>query len=1111
MAPATAAVQLAESVTIRRQLQMQKRDTARISAALALALLSLLPVPAAARQMGALQGTVTEAGTQRPLVNVRVAVQGTQQSTMTNAQGRYLLPSVPAGERALTFELLGFAETAQTVMVRSGETHVVNVTLVQTAIALQEIVVTGVAGAMQRAKVPFDVAKLEMTDLPVPAVTAGTAIQGKIAGATVVSGTGRPGAAPSILLRGPTSLNATGRDQEPLYIVDGIILNQSMVDLDALDIANIEVVRGAAAASLYGSRAASGVIQITTRRGQATGMDGVRYTARTEFGSSTLPTTPATLLTQAHHYAMTDNGLFVDATGAPCQWLACGSLRLAGQRADGRPADAWNTFQTQNWPGATYDHVARLFQPGDFRQHYISAEGRSGATNFLVSFSNMEDAGVLRGVPGQHRNNFRLNADQAIRQNLAVSASAFYSRGSSGQFTEDSGNPLFNVTRMPAGVDLMACEADQAANCLNDPLNLILQPDPGNAESPNPLYMLLNRQFTIDRSRFMGAGSIRFAPVGWLNVDAAVSYDRLDLGQNDYWPKGYRTIDPSPVLNEGYLQRYAERNESLNGSLTGTIRWNLSERVSTRTQLRYLVEEQTLNWNDTYGWNFQVGGIPTFSNISPTNIRANSREELVRADGFFVITSFDIADRYIIDALVRNDGSSLFGPGQRRHGYYRIAAAWRMTEEPWFQLNGVDELKLRYSDGTAGGRPGYAAQYETFDVAGGTVTPVTLGNRNLAPEHSREQEIGVDAMLGGGRYNVVLTYANAVTTNQILPVPLPGLAGFQAQWRNAGTLASNSWEATFDTRLLERAGFSWSARLTLDRTVSTIRDLDVPPFTYGVPGQELGNVFYARPGERVGTFYGIRFATQCGDLPTGVDCSQFALNDDGLLVYVGAGGLSANAWGSDAPLEIQSSAPHMAAVRWGAPIAALCVDRSTNERRLFCELGNTMPDYSAGLGSTISFGGLSIYGLLNSVQGVDVYNQPLQWAVFRRTAGLYDQRDVPEAERKPLGYYDALYGVSGLRPSSHFVEDASYIKLRELSVGYRVPQARLARIPLVGGFSGAAVSATGRNLLTWTSYRGFDPEVGRAGGETGSAALGRVEGFQYPNFRTWTLVLELNF
>jgi hypothetical protein len=152
-----------------------------------------------------------------------------------------------------------------------------------------------------------------------------------------------------------------------------------------------------------------------------------------------------------------------------------------------------------------------------------------------------------------------------------------------------------------------------------------------------------------------------------------------------------------------------------------------------------------------------------------------------------------------------------------------------------------------------------------------------------------------------------------------------------------------------------------------------------------------------------------------------------------------------------------------------------------------------------------------VYGLLDASQGFDVYNQPLQWALFKRYTSMMDQTDVPEAERKPLGYYDALYGVSGLQPSNAFVEDASFWKLREISLSYRLGAGLLNSIPGLNRFSSIGINATGRNLLTWTDYRGFDPEVGKGGGNTGSAAIARVEGYQYPNFRTWTVGLELVF
>lgn len=432
-----------------------------------------------------------------------------------------------------------------------------------------------------------------------------------------------------------------------------------------------------------------------------------------------------------------------------------------------------------------------------------------------------------------------------------------------------------------------------------------------------------------------------------------------------------------------------------------------------------------------------------------------------------------------------------------------------MAQEPWFALPGIDELKLRYSLGTAGGRPNFSAQYEAYSVSGGQVVPVTLGNKNLRPEHSREQEFGLDALVFDGRIGFTFTYANTLTSDQILRVPLPAYTGYTLQWRNAGTVESNTIEASLDARLIQTENFSWSARVLFDKTKSTIKELNnVPDYTYGVSGQSMGSVFYARPGEEVGTFYGTIFATSCGDLPSSLSdrCGDFAVNDEGYLVWVGSGSLADKNWGQDAGFIIGGRP-----VKWGAPIKGYCTDKSTGEETDFCRLGNTLPDYHVALSSTMTWKGLSVYGLFDAVQGFSVYNQPLQWAIFKQYGGIMDQTGVPEDKRKPLGYYDELYDVSGLAPSSAFVENGSFIKLRELSVRYAFDDQVLSAVPGLSAFSGLALSLVGRNLYTWTDYRGFDPEVGRGEGDTGSAAIARVEGYQYPNFRTWSLAVELNF
>ncbi|HEX5870980.1 MAG TPA: TonB-dependent receptor plug domain-containing protein, partial [Longimicrobium sp.] len=262
------------------------------------ALLSMLaPLPLAAQEAATVTGRVTNAQGQ-PEAAVLVRIESLNAGASTGADGGYRLVVPGARIRAgqavqITASRQGLATVSRSVTLSPGATLTQNFQLAAQIILLEDVVVTGTAGAVEARKVPFEVSQVTAEDIRVPPGNAASAIQGKVAGATVVSGSGRPGSAPSILLRGPKSINAMGRSQEPLYIVDGAILGSSVADIDALDIEKIEVLKGAAAASLYGSRAANGVINITTRRGSRVPDDQVRYTFRSEFGRGEMPSTPA--------------------------------------------------------------------------------------------------------------------------------------------------------------------------------------------------------------------------------------------------------------------------------------------------------------------------------------------------------------------------------------------------------------------------------------------------------------------------------------------------------------------------------------------------------------------------------------------------------------------------------------------------------------------------------------------------------------------------------------------------------------------------------------------------------------------------------------------------
>ncbi|MGD2122670.1 MAG: SusC/RagA family TonB-linked outer membrane protein [Gemmatimonadota bacterium] len=1053
----------------------------------------------ASGQTGSVTGALVSSETGDPLgaVHVTLTPAGSEVATfsgLSRADGRYLIVNVPEGRYAFRAELIGYGTESLRIDVVSGQATVVDLRMDPEPISLSEIVVTGVIGATQRTKLPFDVAQVRAADIPVPSINAVQSIQGKVAGVQVVQPTGLPGSTPSILLRGITSLNASGRSQDPLYIVDDIIVGSDLVDVSALDIQSIEVVKGAAAASLYGSRAGNGVIHIRTRRGGEMGEDEIRFRIRSEFGRSTLGRRSEGYLPEAHRYALSPDGtMFLDADGNPCEWLECGSLALAGQTAGEGAATEWNTYQSNLWPGRTYDQIDRFFANGDFLQNQISVEGRSGRTNFRISASRLDQEGTIQYLPHFVRSNFRVNLDQEVLNKLSVQTSVYYSRSTQPQRGLDE-NAMFELQQTAPVVDLTAEDPDH-------PGEPVLVVGPNN--ETNPFYDLQTLRQERWRSRFLGSLSAQYTPFDWLAVDGNFSFDRGDRKEEDFWPKGYRTIAPD-FRNEGALRLLQNTTEALNASLTASFWWNLSDRIRNHTQVRYLLESLD---DDTYwvdGYEFAVEDVPTTTNLNQETLLSESGMETVRADGYFLITDFDIQDKYVVDALIRNDGSSLFGRDERRQWYYRIGGAWRISEEDFFRFPHLDELKLRYSVGTAGGRPRFNAQYESFDVEAGRVIPNRLGNKELKPEFSTEHEAGLDLSAFGNRAMLSLTYAQTTTEDQILQVPLATLAGYLTQWKNAGTLRSKSWEASLDVRLMEKPDFAWSAKLLVDATRSKITSLNTQPFPY--------YYFWAREGEKVGTFYGRQAAASCADLPAGTSCQGFSINDDGFLVWTGAedsygdimaGSLvhsTASQWGTDGPLVGGEW------LKWGTPFAGFCVDRVTGAETRDCPIGNAIPDYNLGFSTTLSWKGLTVYALLNRSSGFDLFSNYLL-----TNSALFDQHDVPASRRKPIGYHDAWYGLSYGGINSNMIHDGSFTKLREVSVSYSLEQGLLSRIPGLNRFSRVGIRVTGQNLFTWTDYGGFDPEVGREGSITGSAVLNRVDNRSYPQIRTFTGVLDLVF
>jgi TonB-linked SusC/RagA family outer membrane protein len=1036
-------------------------------------LLSFLILAASlAAQTGQITGVVSDSLTGQPVGAADVIVVGTTLRARTQDDGRYAIVGVTPGSHFVEARRLGYMVRRQQVDVVPGTTVSVDFRLAVVAFKLQEVVVTGVAGETEGTKLAFTVGRIDADRTPVPPPNALEAIQGKIAGATVVPASGQPGAGASVQLRTPTSIN---KSNDPLIVVDGVILGTTggtSADLNALDIERIEVLKGAAAASLYGSRAQAGVMQIWTRRGNHLVEGRTQVTLRSEVGFNSLPR--KVRWAQYHSYCMNgDQTSYVNAAGR--------DTNRAGRRDETPTACGEFGFQDNPYPLGTtvYDQVDAFFDPGSYFGNTLTIAQNSGTTNWFASATQHKSEGVIEGQGGYRRYDVRLNLDHRLRHDLMIGFSGSYSRSVRDEL---DGNTFFDLINIAPDANLREPDPDGTP--------FAFQPDPTGVR-PNPLYKNAAEVDFTQRGRFLGSATLRYTPVAWLGLDGTVSYDRSDRHRFFFLDRGLKS-DQYQTGGPGLITQQNEFADAFNASGSVTLSHQVGA-SSVRAVLRGQMEREDNNDVTASGEQLSVVGLPDLENATVRSV--NSANIGIRANSYFAISSFEHAGRYILDGLVRRDGSSLFGPGERWHTYNRMSAAYRMAQEPWWPFDKISEFKIRFSRGTAGGRPTFADQYETYEIdAGGTLTKETLGNELLKPERATELEYGLD-VLAFDRLSVQLTYARNTVRDQLILIPQLAGVGFASRWENAGTLQGNTFEATLEARLVSRPGLSWRAGLVFDRSRHRITEFDRACFRTGVS--------YRCAGEPLGVMYGHHFLRDPRELTSVPENlrDQFAVNDDGLLVAVGGGnsyteGVSKNLWGTTVTIDGRSYG-------WGMPIRQL--DASGNPALV--RIGNSSPNFHLGFSSELTWNNLVLYGLLDMQVGGDAFNatkmRQYQW--YR--SGDEDQASKPEERKKPPSYYALLY--NGNAESDWFVEPGGFLKLRELSLRYRLPVSGMRQLRLLG-IQGISLALVGRNLFTVTNYSGYDPEV-RDEETDANNPVARVDDFDYPRFRTLTGTVLIEF
>ncbi len=971
--------------------------------------LVLIPASLHAQQTGIVRGRVTDVATGAAVEGARVSVEGTRLGVASGANGEYLLAAVPAGRRFLVARRVGYSPARREVDVLAGQTVAADFALRAAVVELDAIVVTGSAAPIETRALGNSIGSVDGAAIVASrALTVDAALQGKVAGAQITQNSGNPGGGGvSVRLRGTSSIIS---GSEPLYIVDGVIVDNSsdqlidlgarsnvqnrLADLDPNDIERIEVVRGAAAAALYGSRANNGVIQIFTRRGR---LGPPRFTVDTRYTTERL------------------------------------ARRLAINR---HPTDAAGN------PVTRYDYQDQIFSSGDLIESHLSVEGGDDRTAYYLSGSWNDENGLIPNS-GSTRKSARFNLSQQLFPTLRLSLGGNFVNTHS-EFEPNGEQTTGVITALlftPTTYSFF-------------PVNGIYPAAPTGSSFANPLDVVANWKAPQDVNRFVGSVRARFTPRSDLALEYTLGYDGYQMEVNQLVPRNSLLSEPtgrstavlrdSRIVNSDgvvTLTRRASRGIELTGSLGFNYTW---QRISTTTAAATdLVPTGEL---------VSAGAIPS---------AGQSRFDLVTL-GFYGQQMVNWRDRLYVTGALRWDASSTFGPEERWQLFPKLSASYVLSEEPWFRESLLGRpwstLRLRAALGYAGNQPSIANAYARFDSYGkivnsgriGVVNSVSLGNEALRPERQREFEFGADVGLLRDRLAIEATYYSKRVTDLLLFRPLATSTGYSNRFDNIGEMSNRGIELTARSIIVEKTWLRWATTVTYARNRNRIERLVVAPFTLG-----YGN--RVEEGQPVGFFYG----------------AFYQRNPDGTIKV-------------DA---------------LGRPLSSLADTTIAIEQRRR-NIGDPNPDWFGSLINEFQIGGnLRVRVQLDGSFGNDVFNFTRR-ILDRFGTGADAAREllpIPDPNRLPTGTMVARFGIF-----EEYVEDGSYVKLREVSLTYRLGDALARRF----GARSAEVTLAGRNLHTWTDYTGYDPEMNLFGQRT----VERGNDFAtYPIPRTWTLGVRVAY
>jgi TonB-linked SusC/RagA family outer membrane protein len=1093
-------------------------------AALALGALVVLPTIVGAQEPATLTGRVTsEAG--QPLASAGVIIEQLGAGGVTRPDGSYtiVIPGarVPSEPVTVTARLVGYKSRTARVDLSAGSV-VQNFSLEDNPLQLGEIVVTGAGTVSEVEKLGTgrsSVDSLSIVRSAEPNVI--SALAAKAPNVSVVSSSGDPGAAAHIQIRGQTTISAGsgvhGADAQPLIIVDGVpvdntqsynnpsfaSLNSSAatsnraIDINPNDIENVEVLKGAASGAIYGSRAGQGVILITTKKGEA---GPTKYSLRSSASFDEV----AKLPDLQRRYGLGSGGVTPACTPGAAPNCAVG-FTTAGSWGPAIPGGA-----------PTFDHSGEMFQTGHTFDNALTVSGGNDRTTFFLSGGATTQRGIITGNNDKFdRISIRFNGSHRVFDNLKVGANIAYIDGDGGFITSRNSTDglLLGAWRSPPDFN-------------NQPY---LDPVTGLHRSyrfPNPAagseqasraydnpFFVANESFNKSEiGRTFGGINAEFAATSWLSFNYTLGADYSNDERTQAWP--WSTSNSTVVgvngvggVNAGYIRTF-----QIDHNLTATARYRISQNFSGAVTVGQNLNSNTYQTRQTLGTGliapepFNLGN--TSSQLPPYDYK-----QTVRLESYFAQVSADLWDQLFLTAALRNDGASTFGATTRHNWYPKGSAAWTFYRSPAGTERMLTYGKLRAAYGQSGTQPapyllssvllgawngndgGWGPAISTQqNGVGGLISTYILPTENLGPERVKEFEAGFDLGLWEDKADLGFTWYRAVSTNVILNLPVAGSTGYTQKPANAGKIRNAGIEVALNLRPVTTRNFSWDLGFQVATNRNRVLDLAgvqfVPlPISGGTNGLSVQGI--AIEGQPLGSYYGTDF----------IRCGRG-------LTYAG--------------YDLDNTAGHCQ----GAPAGALYIDSTgypavdVGGNYVFADPN---PDWTGSVRTSFRVNKFSIGGLLDIRQGGMNHNGTkgalnhfgTSAETLKREQGSFVFGDTYFEDQTVAGpgvgtgvpLNEAWFSGSGgifNGPASQFVEDASFVKLREVSLGYTFDQPWVSRLL---GFSSMELRVAGRNLHTWTDYSGIDPETSVLGA---ASPVRGVDYFNNPQSRSYVFSLTLN-